>query len=59
MQLNSQQIVARERCAEARLFCGGAVPFILAAKSFYEMFTSYSHLLRFRPDSGLEIRNGR
>jgi hypothetical protein len=35
------------------------VPFILAAKSFYEMFTSYSQLLRFRPDSGLEIRNGR
>jgi hypothetical protein len=32
---------------------------ILSARSFSEMFTSYSHRLPVRPASGLEIRNGR
>jgi hypothetical protein len=30
---------------------------IFAARSFSEMFTSYSHRLPLRPASGLEIRN--
>jgi len=39
--------------------CSGAfcVPFILAAKSFSEMFTTYSHAFLFCLASGLETRN--
>ena len=33
-QVPSERVAARERCAGARLFWGGAVPFIFAAKSF-------------------------
>jgi hypothetical protein len=58
-QFNSEGVAAKERCAGTRLFCEGAVPFILAAKSFQEMFTSYSQLLPFCPASGLESRNRR
>jgi hypothetical protein len=58
-QFNSELGAARERWAGTRLFCGGTVPFILAAKSFSEMFTSYSQLLPVCPASGLEIRNRR
>jgi hypothetical protein len=56
-QFNSERVGARKRCARARLFCGSAVPFILAAQKFQEMFTSYSQLLPFCPASGLETRN--
>jgi hypothetical protein len=56
-QFNSERVGARKRCAGARLFCGSAVPFILAAQKFQEMFTSYSQLLPFCPASGLETRN--
>ncbi len=39
--------------------CSGAfcVSFILAAKSFSEMFTTYSHAFLFCLASGLETRN--
>jgi Na+-transporting methylmalonyl-CoA/oxaloacetate decarboxylase beta subunit len=40
-QLNSERVAASERRAGARLFCGSAVPFILAAKSFKKC----SHLI--------------
>jgi hypothetical protein len=33
-QFDSERIAARERWAGTRLFCGGAVPFIFAAKGF-------------------------
>jgi hypothetical protein len=53
----TERLSARERWAGARLCCGDVVPFIVAAKSFKEMFTSYSQLLPFCPAKRLEIRN--
>jgi hypothetical protein len=48
---------SRQTCVFDR--CSGelAVSFILAAKSFSEMFTTYSHALLFCLASGLETRN--
>ncbi len=44
VQLNCEYAAATERCAGAGLFCGGAVPFILAAGGFlgnvHILFTS-------------------
>ena len=58
VQLNSRRVAARERCAGARLFCGGAVPFILAAK----VSKKCSHLIHncslSAPTPGLRLETG-
>ena len=57
LPFRNRRIPARLASA-SRLFSGEVEgSFILGAKVSWEMFTSYSHRLPFRPASGLEIRN--
>src|SRR6266516_1804038 len=56
---NTRRSAARST-SELSLFSGEVkASFILTARSFSEMFTSYSHPLPFCAASGLEIRNHR
>jgi len=55
----SRRLVAAGSAFEfSRLSRAVKASFILAARSFSEMFTSYSHRLPFRPASGLRLEIG-
>jgi hypothetical protein len=55
--LRCQLAAATQRCAFNLSSGGLLVLFILVAKSFSEMFTTYSHALCFFLASGLQTRN--
>jgi len=59
VQVSGELVAAWYICAWGGFSGGVRASFIFAAKSFSEMFTTYSHLLPFCPATGLEIRNHR
>jgi hypothetical protein len=59
LAFSKRRITARLPSELNRLSVEVGALLILAARSFSEMFTSYSHRFPVRPASGLEIRNRR
>lgn len=57
-QFNSERVRASKRWAGARLFCGGGVPFILAAKSFKKCSHLIHNCSRSALPAGLRLETG-